>query len=222
LVATLGIFIVSTPRVHAAELTSTQLQAEAEKACGKNDDEPKPACRNGFREGYKGDKTVKEACTDRSTYSDKEKEACKDAYAEGKALKVNSASGPGLAGSSAKGTHQCGKVSPVKTKFDFGCLGDKAPDGTGPIQDVAYSVLRFLSVGVGIVVVASIIYAGIMYSTSQGSAEQTAAAKDRIQNAIIGLVFYMFIFALVQFLVPGGVFAGSIYTLNPDLIILRT
>lgn len=96
----------------------------------------------------------------------------------------------------------------VKTKFNFGCVGDKYKGGDtlNPIIDVMYAIIKFLTVGVGLVMVASIIWAGIQYSSSQGNPEQTQAAKNRIQNAIIGLVLYLFIFALVQYLVPGGLF----------------
>lgn len=89
----------------------------------------------------------------------------------------------------------------VKTRFDFGCTGEG-----GPIEDFAFAIIRFLSFGVGIILAASIIYAGIMYSTSGGNPEQTQASKKRILNAMVALVFYVLIFALIQFLVPGGLF----------------
>lgn len=103
---------------------------------------------------------------------------------------------------------QCGKgEEAVKTKFNFGCIGnDYDGDQLNPILDVAYAIIRFLSIGVGIVLVGSIIWAGIQYSSSQGNPEQTQAAKNRIQNAVVGLVLYMFIYALIQYLVPGGLF----------------
>lgn len=104
--------------------------------------------------------------------------------------------------------YQCGKGdNEVKTKFNFGCLGDKYNgERLNPIVDLAYSIIRFLSAGVGIVVVASVIWAGIQYSSSQGNPEQTQQAKLRIQNAVIALVIYLFTFALIQYLVPGGLF----------------
>lgn len=107
------------------------------------------------------------------------------------------------------GDYQCGgdDTEPIATKFDFGCLGpENAPEDMSPIVDMAFAIIRFLSVGVGLIVVASIVYAGIQYSTSEGSAEKTQEAKARVRNAVIGLVFYIFSFALVQFLVPGGLF----------------
>lgn len=114
-----------------------------------------------------------------------------------------------LAGKGEK-EFQCGTGDDaVGTRFDFGCVGKEyEAEGReiGTIEDLAYAILRFLSIGVGLVLVASIIYAGIQYSSSEGSPEATQAAKKRIQNAIIGLVFYLFIFAFVQYLVPGGLF----------------
>ena len=89
----------------------------------------------------------------------------------------------------------------VKTNFDFGCEGEG-----GSIQDLAYAFIRFLSIGVGLVLAASIIYAGIQYTASQGNPEKTSEAKNRIYNAIIALVFYLLIFAIIQYLVPGGLF----------------
>lgn len=110
------------------------------------------------------------------------------------------------------GKYQCGKKdgkkgAVVNTKFNFGCLGPKYPGASvNPILDLVFSIIRFVSAGVGLIVVGSIIYAGILYSSSQGNPEQTQAAKNRIQNSVIGLVVYIFSFALVQYLVPGGLF----------------
>lgn len=98
--------------------------------------------------------------------------------------------------------YQCGGGSDaVKTQFNFGCQGKG-----GPITDLVFALIRFLSFGVGLVIAASIIYAGIMYSTSSGNPENTQAAKKRILNAVVGLVFYILIFAFIQYLVPGGLF----------------
>lgn len=109
--------------------------------------------------------------------------------------------------------YQCGNTKDaVETKFDLGCLGEDGPPQTGPIQDLAYTLIRLLSTGVGIVIVASIVYAGIQYSSSEGNPEQTQQAKDRIRNSVIGLAIYIFAFSLVQYLVPGGLFAGIMYT----------
>lgn len=91
-----------------------------------------------------------------------------------------------------------------KTQINFGCTGKVE----NPIIDLAYALIKFLSIGVGLVLIGSMIYAGIMYTMSGGSPEKTTEAKNRIRDAVIALVFYLLIFAMVQFLVPGGLFNG--------------
>ncbi len=104
-----------------------------------------------------------------------------------------------------KGT-PCGRdtetTKAVNIQFDIGC--EQKADN--PIVDMLYALIKFLTIGVGLVLTISIILAGIMYTTSGGSAEQTTKAKDRILNAMIGLIFYLLISALANFLIPGGLF----------------
>jgi hypothetical protein len=77
---------------------------------------------------------------------------------------------------------------------------------TNPIvKDLNY-IINFLSAGVGIVVVAVIILGGIQYSTAGDSPEATAKAKARIMNGLIALLAFMFVFAFLQWLIPGGIF----------------
>lgn len=66
--------------------------------------------------------------------------------------------------------------------------------------------IRFLTAIVGIVIVAGIIIGGIQYSVSADEASAVSAAKKRIFNALLALAVYIFMFALLQYLVPGGVF----------------
>lgn len=58
----------------------------------------------------------------------------------------------------------------------------------------------------GIIAVISIIIGGINYATSEGDPQKTSRAKNRIFNTIIAVVAYMFLYAFLQFLVPGGAF----------------
>ncbi len=66
--------------------------------------------------------------------------------------------------------------------------------------------INLLSVVVGIVVAIMIVVGGIQYSASRDNPQATAAAKQRVTNAVIALVVYVFIFAILEYLVPGGVF----------------
>lgn len=66
--------------------------------------------------------------------------------------------------------------------------------------------LNILTAGVGIVAVGAIAYAGFLYTTAQSNAEQTKKALEMIRNTVIGILLFAFMFAFVNFLVPGGVF----------------
>ena len=73
------------------------------------------------------------------------------------------------------------------------------------VQDINV-VVNFLSIGVGVVVIAMIIIGGIQYSIAGDNPQAVSAAKQRIINALIALVAYIFMFAFLQWLIPGGIF----------------
>ncbi len=64
--------------------------------------------------------------------------------------------------------------------------------------------VAFLSAIAGIVIVISIIVGGVQYSAAGADPGKVAAAKQRITNAIISLLCLIFLFAFLQWLVPGG------------------
>lgn len=163
------------------------------------------------------EKAVKKSCDSKTSG----KEDCQKKRADDFKAKKTASSNGGAVVISAQheGTDGgvCGNEnsgSSVETKFNFGCLGNDGPDSMGAIEDLLYSLIRFLSVGVGVVLVMFIILAGIQYSASEGNPEATQGAKNKIRDAIIGLFIYLIAFAFVQFLVPGGIFAGTMFV--PD------
>lgn len=64
--------------------------------------------------------------------------------------------------------------------------------------------VNLLSAVVGIVVVIMIAIGGLQYSASRDNPQATAAAKAKIQNALLGLVAYLFVYAFLQYIIPGG------------------
>jgi hypothetical protein len=64
--------------------------------------------------------------------------------------------------------------------------------------------VNFLIALVGIAVVISIIIGGIQYGSSAGDPQKVTAAKNRIRNAVVALVTFLFLYALLNFLIPGG------------------
>lgn len=74
---------------------------------------------------------------------------------------------------------------------------------------IVYYIVTFtniLSAVVGIVIVVMIAVGGIQYTTARDDPQAVSAAKHRIQNAVLALVFYLFGFAFLQYLIPGGIF----------------
>jgi hypothetical protein len=117
-----------------------------------------------------------------------------DSSAEGCKLDVNAFEG---ALGSTKSAEDC---AGVKISFKIGC----AKGYSNPIMAYLVGILRFLTYGVGLVVITMIIIGGIQYSAAGGNAQAVQSARNRILNALIALLLYIFAFAILNFLVPGG------------------
>jgi|GEM_PF-2115973 len=72
------------------------------------------------------------------------------------------------------------------------------------IQKYINPLIRFLSAGVGVVITLMIIIAGIQYSSAGSDPQKVAASKRKITNAIVALILYLLLFAILNWLVPGG------------------
>jgi hypothetical protein len=83
---------------------------------------------------------------------------------------------------------------------------DCTSDCNGLITSYIDPTINLLSVMVGVAVVISIVFGGIQYASSAGDSSKVSAAKNRIRNALVALIAFMFLYAGLQFIVPGGVF----------------
>lgn len=103
----------------------------------------------------------------------------------------------------------CANKGGFSYKVDAGCIddnNDRVLDKTEcGIFDFVFKLIRALSAIVGIVVVIMITVAGIQYAASGPDPSAVVAAKKRIVNALIALALYIFMFAFLQWLVPGGI-----------------
>ncbi len=114
-------------------------------------------------------------------------------------------------GGNNKTQYQCGNGSnTVYTSIDIGCKGascrSNAPGGCSALTDMAFAIIRALSVGVGIVIVASMIWAGFQYTVSRDDPSAVGKAKDRIRSNIIALLVYIFAYAILNYVIPAGFF----------------
>jgi hypothetical protein len=89
------------------------------------------------------------------------------------------------------------------------CKGDDEGNLTAEncgILDTLLKLINGLSAVVGIVVVLVLIVGGIRYSAASDNPQATSDAKRMIRNAIFAMVMFIFMFAFLQWLIPGGVF----------------
>ncbi|PID32612.1 hypothetical protein CR956_01545 [Candidatus Saccharibacteria bacterium] len=74
------------------------------------------------------------------------------------------------------------------------------------IWELLILVLNVMTAIVGLLAVAAIVFAGFLYVSAGDSTEQIKKAKVMITNTIIGVVLFGLMYALLQWLVPGGLF----------------
>lgn len=65
-------------------------------------------------------------------------------------------------------------------------------------------IINFAAGGVGVVSVIMIAIGGVQYITANANPQAIQTAKKKIFNAIIALVLFILMYAILNFLVPGG------------------
>lgn len=66
-------------------------------------------------------------------------------------------------------------------------------------------VVNILSYGLGAAAVIGVVVAGVMYLTARDNESQVAVAKQRLLNTVMGLIAWVVLFSVVNWLIPGGV-----------------
>lgn len=93
----------------------------------------------------------------------------------------------------------------VNTSSNSGdCSSSLDPEDCG-ITSYIVIFTDALSVLVGIVVVMMLVVGGIRYASASNNPQAVASAKQHISNALLALVLYLFMFAFLQWIVPGGI-----------------
>jgi hypothetical protein len=114
------------------------------------------------------------------------------------------ANGPTCPPTGAQTGYSC-KISPDSNATDNPCQsGDNGCQAL--VSKYINPFINFLAAGVGIIVTIMIIIGAIQYSTSQDNPQAVSAAKKRIFNAVLALIIFGLMYALLQWLVPGGAF----------------
>lgn len=107
--------------------------------------------------------------------------------------------GPVALAANTDAPSKCGQIDTSLVNCDT--------NGGNPVISLVLQIINFLAVGVGIAVVGGIIWGGLLYASSNGDSSKAKQGITTIVNAVIGLLFFMFMYALINFIVPGGLFA---------------
>lgn len=85
-------------------------------------------------------------------------------------------------------------------------INDRTTDiAENPIFFYLRNILIFMAGGVGIAVVGGIVYGSYLYTTARDNSAQVQNGQNIIINAVIGLLLFIFMYAILQFLIPGGI-----------------
>ena len=102
----------------------------------------------------------------------------------------------------ACGSNEIQLSSPLLSGKD--CIAKDGSNG-GPIMIYLVMVIQYFSSAVGLIIVLMIVIGGVQYITSAGDPGAIRAAKNRITNAIIALMAFFLMFAILNFIIPGGI-----------------
>lgn len=113
-------------------------------------------------------------------------------------------SGSGGADSGVDTSDNWNPTNIAKINADCSVEGDLDTDNCKFLAFLVGAV-KALSAVVGVVVVITIVVGGIQYSTARNNPQAVASAKKKIFMAVLALVIYLFGFAFLNWLVPGGI-----------------
>lgn len=99
----------------------------------------------------------------------------------------------------------CRLADELKNTPDAAAKTCEGGDCSGLIKNYVNPFIRLLTGLIGVVVTISLVVGGIQYSSAGGDPGKVSAAKKRIYNTLIALVAYIFMFAFLQWLIPGGI-----------------
>ena len=89
---------------------------------------------------------------------------------------------------------------PTSILGENGCSCDS---GNGEaIWDILKLVVRIMTTGIGILAILGVIIVGIQYLTAGANEEQVRKSKRRLSEIVIGVIAYVLIYALLDFLIP--------------------
>ncbi|PID32350.1 hypothetical protein CR970_01105 [Candidatus Saccharibacteria bacterium] len=110
-----------------------------------------------------------------------------------------------LAGVAAQPAYAQEKVGPVKAGEECKAPYQQLNANNCKIVGWILLITNALSGMVSIIIAGSLVYAGIQYASAGADPQKVMAARKRIRDSIIALLFFIFAWAFLQWLIPGGI-----------------
>ncbi len=108
------------------------------------------------------------------------------------------------ANSFAAGNNGC-ETDTAIIKCDNVNVDEEGVENSG-LWSILLTVVNILTAGVGVLALAGIVYGAVLYTSAGGNTEQVKKAYGIFTNVVIGVLAFAGMFALLNFIVPGGVF----------------
>lgn len=82
--------------------------------------------------------------------------------------------------------------------------------GTGQeaIIDILKLVIQIMTAGVGVLAIGAVAFGGVVYASSSGEPGKMKKAYEIWTNTAIGVLLFVFLVAITNFMIPGGVFGS--------------
>lgn len=77
-------------------------------------------------------------------------------------------------------------------------------ENTG-VWSILLTLINILIAGVGVAALGGIIYGAVLYASAGGNPDQVKKARGIFTNVVIGVVAFAAMWALLNFIIPGGV-----------------
>ena len=107
----------------------------------------------------------------------------------------------GILQQTGNSSKSCGSI---QTAY-FACGGNGQTIENSGFWQMIQTVLNVLLGIIAIAAVGGLVYGGIRYSKAQDDSNEVIAARNIVKNVIIGLVLYVAMWALIEYLIPGGI-----------------
>lgn len=181
------VLATQTSTAHAAASPNQQAKTYCSKQ--KYNSSEKDVCINSFVAGYSNGSTATFSCP---TSPVKLQEACHKSFD---------------AGAKAAQSDDSGYCHKTDCHSGFGSSDPSCnKDKCDLIKRYLNPSITLLTVLFGLIAAGSLILGGIQFSTSEGDPQKAARAKDRIAGTILAVFAYAFLYAFLQFIIPGGLF----------------